>query len=548
VVQSRLELPMKNAQQIMLDNDDDNNADFDGSISWPRRALLVSSFGRRHLRLVCLGLVLFVLIGRFDGLKGYFFDKSSTPDRPLATAAAVPAIIMDSSSSSSSSRFCEWKTSPALLWWLPRKQLVCHQCSGSLCHRLPLLREDCGQHPAHVEWDPRIESAVVVETASLSERHYWRLFSDGHSYESHPDCSIRTCWALDRCMTDGPMTLFVPPVLDSLVPLSLTDDMLEYAVQRNLIRVVHDDPDTACLVLLANGRPASYDNFTQLLGDGQNRLVWDASEIRFANMMDSPHVRLSGDDAFGSFHVGQAVVASVGLAAAHVRLDYDLALPLPRQWGAPFSAAAPRDDDYHNRTYTIAFRGQWTNRRRPYYLHRWLAYAYWEDRPDVYVDLQCVRYAWGGLSKTVTKPYNTNATTPILSYDEVLLNATFGFAPGGSGPGSFRFGEILAAGGIPVVVPDTALPFWPALDWSACVVTVSESDLVDLPRRLRSFTPNDIAQRRAACRATMLVAFGDALEPTTRRYVSDPKQIFATAMQIMWTRIQQAKLMMLIAP
>lgn len=445
---------------------------------------------------VCCGLL---LILRFANVKLWGID---------------PRSVSSSRIGAFEHRFCEWTTN----LWL-QTQLSCKKCVGSRCHPLPIVRNECGINPRQIAWDPQ------SQTSSYNK---WTLHSDGHTYTDHPVCTLRTCWNLHRCADIGPMTVYVPQASFT----ALNASILEYAIKHHLIKVVHEERENACVVLLADGMYNSIQNFTEALKDGQNRLVWDASQMRFPQ---EPHVRLSGDDAFPSFHMGKSMVATVALTGAtHVRHSYDIPLPLPRKWGHLPSG----DQNEQNRTFLLTFRGQWKNRGRPYYLHRWIAYAYWENREDVYVDLKCVKYRFGGLWQQIVKDYDESRK---LSYDQLLYNSTFGFAPGGSGPGSFRFGEILSAGGIPVVVPDTILPFWPALDWSPCVVQVSESCLVDLPQILRNMTNQDITRRQYACRKLMRLAYGDILDPRAQRYVSDPKQIFFTAMSILRIRIQHAK-------
>ncbi|CBJ48874.1 Glycosyltransferase, family GT47 [Ectocarpus siliculosus] len=51
---------------------------------------------------------------------------------------------------------------------------------------------------------------------------------------------------------------------------------------------------------------------------------------------------------------------------------------------------------------------------------------------------------------------------------ESLMNSTFGLVPAGRSPGTFRLGEVMSAGSIPVFVGwDLVLPFKELIDWSS---------------------------------------------------------------------------------
>lgn len=96
-------------------------------------------------------------------------------------------------------------------------------------------------------------------------------------------------------------------------------------------------------------------------------------------------------------------------------------------------------------------------------------------------------------------------------YGAILRNSTFGFAPGGGGPYSYRLVEVLAAGAVPVVPEDLLLPFEDthaassrlrALRWESCVVRVSAREVVDLSATLVAVAPPGsptLARRRVAC-------------------------------------------------
>lgn len=85
-------------------------------------------------------------------------------------------------------------------------------------------------------------------------------------------------------------------------------------------------------------------------------------------------------------------------------------------------------------------------------------------------------------------------------YLEVMLGSTFVFCPGGRSPGSWRFGETLALGGIPVVTTDFVAPFYPDVsEWNKCIITVNEGRIIDLPRILKHISKDEIRSRQIMC-------------------------------------------------
>ena len=105
--------------------------------------------------------------------------------------------------------------------------------------------------------------------------------------------------------------------------------------------------------------------------------------------------------------------------------------------------------------------------RFPVPQHRWLA-AEFVRGPDIAVDVRCVGV--GGRQREYEQPRG-----PAGGYTALLLNSTFVFAPGGGGPHSYRFAEVLAAGAVPVTTADLLLPFEPEVSWDECVVRVAEA-------------------------------------------------------------------------
>jgi len=73
---------------------------------------------------------------------------------------------------------------------------------------------------------------------------------------------------------------------------------------------------------------------------------------------------------------------------------------------------------------------------------------------------------------------------------------------------SFRFAEALSAGAIPVVTGDFLAPFHPEIDWSGCIVRVSEARVVDVPNIVRGISAEEVRKRRRRCARLSNAVFG----------------------------------------
>ena len=372
----------------------------------------------------------------------------------------------------------------------------CQRCEFGKCHVLKPKRP-CPSTRRN-GWDfvpPRFFSQLSDDTESQQTRTM--SFLGKFVYKDQPLCTVESCWDLSRCLRNA---------TELTVYLHHSDlDLLERAmgsfrVPDLTIRRVDDYRD-ACLILVD---PTTYNSHAELKStdhwqNGQNTVIYNLAEMRYTDGSSVP-----GDVPFQLFHVGHAAVATWSLGTAHLRLGYDMTLPLPRKWGR---SVPPGSVDIHRpRSYLLSFRGKFQTSRQQWYQHRWLASAYWEDAPDIVTDIECIRVSLLNPGhKTISRPYQL----PSSSYDDILWNSTFGFAAGGSGFGSYRFGEILSTGGIPVVTNDFAPPLSPEIDWNDCIIRVSETRIIDLPRRLRQIKESEIRRRQERCWYLHNLVFGD---------------------------------------
>ena len=233
---------------------------------------------------------------------------------------------------------------------------------------------------------------------------------------------------------------------------------------------------------------------------------------------------------------GDALVASATLWHGTYRRGFDVVLPQPFTEVTRALFARQRSDD---RPLLVTFkgtisRGATRQKLTPWYAGRAIA-SEWAHDParGVVVDVKL---------KTASRRSACAAYEPDAAawpYVDLVARSRFGFAPGGAGPYSFRFHEVLAGGAIPVVTDDLVLPWdgfgasGASVRWDECVVRVSHAELYALRAVLgavEAAADGELARRRAACARIW------SLLTANHTAVSDPFEAFAH--RAFWTEMR----------
>ncbi len=404
---------------------------------------------------------------------------------------------------------------------------ICQSCSpedGKTCKPLERLGRcrpfpkylDSGNvnevHRVYTKFSPYStdkSSALVYNFPDWSEGKGGVQFS-----KQYPKCSASLslpCFDLSRCtnlMNDkSPLRIYSHGQIDTYINYTMTQ-------QPNLIEVV-DNPNDACLFVVG---AESFDNPHEMTNHpywnyGQNHFIYDIRPYLFGAHSDRPF------NTIGNY--GLASVARSAFDDAYIREGYDI--PVALEPKLDFTTISDFLGSDQPRKYLLSFKGSiypWNQRS---WQHRWIAAEYWHGEDDVYVDTTCENM------KGIVEEYKHN------NYTELLLGSTFFFCPDGGGLHSFRFAESLFAGAIPVVTSDFVPPFHPEIDWSGCIVKVSDVRVVDVPRIVRSIPPEDVKERQRACARLAKATFGNKDNPSEAR-----SHLFFTAMRIWKIRIENA--------
>lgn len=406
---------------------------------------------------------------------------------------------------------------------------ICQECSPSNVEGgvdcTPMKRRGrCRPFPRYLDSGssheiPRVQTTYSERTKQKSVVEIWTF--DGHTeFAKHdvPICSATLslpCFDLSRCRNSfggggGPISVFSHGgVIDGLLDSAATQ-------HPDSVRRVHNSSE-ACLSVVGSN---AYKTPSDLMespdwNNGQNHYVFEAQNMFLFNS--------HGDRPFNDrFHFGMASLSRSAIDDEYLREGYDVPIALVPKWKPP--------QDYKQswhvhrpKKYLLSFKGNIMPWEQRSWQHRWIAAEYWhaEEGTDVHVDTKCE------ISPQVWADYeNANAS----DYGNLILNSTFFFCPGGGGVHSFRFAESLLGGAIPVVTSDFVPPFHPEIDWSGCIVQVSEARVVDIPRVVREIAHEEVMKRQLRCAALADATFG----------INPIQQMFTTAMLIWHARVKGA--------
>ena len=262
---------------------------------------------------------------------------------------------------------------------------------------------------------------------------------------------------------------------------------------RDLGIALTTNPSEACLLLATCGdtnqaaETRCWEPFERARSwrGGANHFIWRSNWCHHA---DQPL------DMSSRFDSGMAALGSSSLLPEQALPRFDI--PLFLRPGVTLTAEerARATDRLRRRPLLLSFRGTVHGWAQSGWQPRWLAVEYIHDPAiGVVVEVLCDR------PKGEKPRPSPLAASTRESYVGLLLNSTFAFTPGGGGPHSYRFGEALAAGAIPVVPSNLLLPFEPEISWAECAVRVKDEDIVDLPRLLATRSLKEVQAMRAAC-------------------------------------------------
>mmetsp|Transcript_6322 Transcript_6322/g.9807 ORF Transcript_6322/g.9807 Transcript_6322/m.9807 type:complete len:449 (+) Transcript_6322:182-1528(+) len=208
------------------------------------------------------------------------------------------------------------------------------------------------------------------------------------------------------------------------------------------------------------------------------------------------HVFIVQSDWEAPSEIGKGILVKENIPQWDYRPDFDVMFPLPGLLKlGDLDLAKP----IAQRKILLSFMGQRYGDGDPRNLRNYL----WQidNGEDVIIRTRCVWFQ-GNFDERCAiddKQYNDKGDLKfLLEESKFVINM-----PGwGRSKYSWRFVEILAAGGIPVVlVDDFILPFESLIEWRWCAVTCKLGDYKELPKRLRAVSDEELKIRAKHCAA-----------------------------------------------
>lgn len=313
-------------------------------------------------------------------------------------------------------------------------------------------------------------------------------------------CRMETCFDFSRCRRD--FRVYVYRLEENTEPSASYRKLLNVLLES---RYYTADPAEACLFVLSvdtldrDRLSADYvrhlHNRVQrspLWNNGLNHLVFNLYSGTWPDYIEH------GLD----FNYGQAILAKASMSSDHIRLGFDVSIPLfhkthPEKGGAGAGdgIGPPMGNNLPlNKNYLLAFKGKRyvhgigsETRNSLYHLH---------NERDVVLVTTCKHgKSWKDMKDDRCDADNKEYER--YDYEVLLQNSTFCLVPRGRRLGSFRFLEALQAGCIPVLLSNGwQLPFSQVIDWNKAVVWSDERLLLQVPNTVRSISATKILELR----------------------------------------------------
>ncbi|KAH7433065.1 hypothetical protein KP509_07G053300 [Ceratopteris richardii] len=313
------------------------------------------------------------------------------------------------------------------------------------------------------------------------EEQWYAKGRSWHMPPRFPRCTMDTCFNYSRCDSGQELLIYA---------YNLPAQPSQYFANIDKSRYYTDDPDMACLFFVFVDTPGLY-----------------RSEI---HPRDLPywhgglnHVLIT----FGDKWLNKAPYPeSIGYASAMAtvmhetlyRPGFDVSIPLPPKRHFPdLRRLGPFE-----RKYLMTFRGL-----RYLFndgtLRSSADFRGMHNGADIIVVTSCRHSSHTGIRKE-NATLDEECRRDEALYDsykfEDLMNSTFGLAPAGRQPASYRFAEILSAGGVPILIVDNYVrPFETLVQWHRCALQFPSTEIHRIISVIRSMKPEEVERRQRYC-------------------------------------------------
>lgn len=328
---------------------------------------------------------------------------------------------------------------------------------------------------------------VLIFTMSMDQPAPWHARRMWHYPVAFPRCSMDVCFNFSRC--DNAKELLVysyndpepqePPTYFKSFPSSVWHT---------------SDPEKACLFFYFSDSDA-------------NQAAWNKPDLKTLPYWNEGlnHVIVTFADRWSETNpppesIGMASILSTELHDTTYRPGFDISIPLPRlQLHSPPGLSGLKSFD---RKYFLTFKGtRYLSREGDFRSSE--AFRSMHNGEDVIITTTCRHETNDKLLKW--QPWRgVDCAEDQALFDRCdfmdLLNSTFGLAPAGRSPASYRMLEVLSAGAIPVLIADNYVkPFDTLIQWQHCLLQFPTSEIHRVIPTLRALSREEVQDRQRYC-------------------------------------------------
>eukprot|EP00250_Pteridium_aquilinum_P028152 c36666_g1_i1 orf=61-1662(+) len=340
-----------------------------------------------------------------------------------------------------------------------------HECANNTEPKTVIIKESC----------PPPKQVIQVKDPWYVKGRSW------HPPPRFPRCTMDACFNYTKCYNSEELLIYT--YNQPAVPAKFFKGINESKHNTN-------DPNKACLFFVFMDTPGPYRSTLH-----PSKLPYWEGGLN--------HVLIT----FGDKWLNKGPIPeSIGYASAMAtvmheslyRPGFDVSIPLPaKRHFAKVRATKPFD-----RKYLMTFRGL-RYLRNDGVLRSDAEFRGMHNGRDIIVVTSCrhpnhkdLRQKNATLDKECR---NDEALHDKYDFTD-LMNATFGLAPAGRQPSSYRFAEILSAGTVPVLIADNYVkPFDTLVQWQRCILQFPSTQIHLIEKSVRAMKREEVERRQKYC-------------------------------------------------
>lgn len=311
----------------------------------------------------------------------------------------------------------------------------------------------------------------------------WHAHKFWHDANSFPLCTMDSCFNFSRCANTQEFLIYAygPPYAPS-----------SYFNSLNSSPWVTTDPSQACVFLVTEPQFFSFLPFRAhpstlpFWNGGLNHIIVTLAD-KWSDTAPPPHT------------IGNASVLASCLKETTYRAGFDIAIPLPGRTHLPHLQILKP----WRRRYFLTFKGTRYIGHKEGNFRSDPAFRSMHNGEDVIVAVTCNHKTNNKIRKHHPEQGEGCGEDEVTykQYDfNDLMNSTFGLAPAGRSPSSYRMIEILSAGTIPVLIADNYVkPFDTMIQWHRCMLQFPTSELARIVPALRAMGRQEMESRQRYC-------------------------------------------------